>query len=93
MSTAVLFVKVLPNAAQEEIVGWEGEELKIRLKAIPEKGKANHALIAFLAKKLSVPKNAIVIVRGETNRHKRLTIDGLTKAQLLEKLTSDAGIK
>ncbi len=86
MSTAVLLIKVLPKTSREEIAGWEGEELKIRLKAVPEKGAANKALITFLAKTLGLSKQCFTIVRGETSRHKRLEISGLTQEALLEKL-------
>jgi len=85
LSTAVLLVKVLPKTSREEIVGWEEEKLKIRLKAAPEKGEANRALISFLAKKLEVAKHSITITHGETCRHKRLVIDGLTQAQALKR--------
>ncbi|MBS3903478.1 MAG: DUF167 domain-containing protein [Anaplasmataceae bacterium] len=86
MSIAVLLVKVLPKTSKEEIVGWENGELKIRLKAVPEKGAANQALIAFLSKILKVPKQTIRLVRGETGRHKRLEISGMTQEQLEERL-------
>ena len=42
-------VKVIPNASQNRIEGWKDGMLRIRLRAVPEKGKANEALVSFLA--------------------------------------------
>jgi uncharacterized protein (TIGR00251 family) len=85
-----LIVKVLPKTSREEIVGWEGDALKIRLKAVPEKGEANQALIAFLAKTLGLSKQSITIVSGETNRRKRLSIVGLSQEQLIDRLSQSS---
>lgn len=85
---AVLIVKVLPKTSREEIVGWEGDALKIRLKAVPEKGEANQALIAFLAKTLHVSKQSISILSGETSRRKRISITGFTQEELAKRLPS-----
>lgn len=68
----ILRVKVIPKASKTEIVGWEGEELKIRVKAVPEKGKANQALINFLAKYLNIAKSDVSLTGGETSRHKKI---------------------
>ena len=74
----LLPVKVIPRARKNAIVGWEDEELKVRLNAVPEKGEANEALIAFLAKSWKLPKSAVSIHSGETSRHKKLLIRGVT---------------
>ena len=74
-------VRLTPNAGRNEVSGV-GEDadgkphLKVRVTAIPEKGKANKALIALLSKSLRVPKGAISIVSGETNRVKTVEIEG-----------------
>jgi len=67
-------VKVIPKASKNEIVGWEGDTLKVRLTAAPEKGKANEALIALLAKEYGVAKSQITILKGETSRNKLVEI-------------------
>ena len=74
----LLPVKVVPRAAKNAIAGWENEELKVRLNAVPEKGAANEELIAFLAKSWKLPKSAFSIHSGETSRHKKLLIRGVT---------------
>ena len=64
--------------------------LKISLNAIPEKGKANKELIAFVAKKLKISKSCIELVSGETDRMKRLLLIG-DKQELMEKITNWLG--
>lgn len=82
----LISIKVIPKAHKSEIAGWEGEELKIRLKAAPEKGEANVELIAFLSKAFSIPKSNITLISGATSRHKRVEIHGLTEDGLKNKL-------
>ena len=48
----------------------------IRIAAPPVDGKANAALIAFVAKTIGVPKGAVTIIRGETSRNKVIRVDG-----------------
>jgi uncharacterized protein (TIGR00251 family) len=80
---ALLAVKVVPKSHKNEIVGWENNELKIRLRAVPEKGEANEELIEFLSKTFGVSKSLIVISRGETSRHKKVVLSGISQ-DLLE---------
>jgi len=73
-----LKVKVIPKSSINKIIGWEGDFLKIRINAIPEKGKVNALLIKFLAKTLKIPQSNITIIAGETCRLKTLCIKGVT---------------
>jgi len=50
--------------------------LRVRVKAVPDKGKANTAVVALLAKALGVPKSAITLVSGDTARLKTIQIEG-----------------
>ena len=82
-----LAIKVTPNAKQTEILGpveiANGETaLAIKLKAPPVDGKANAALITFLAKSLGIPKSQVTLVRGKTSRVKVLEFEGVTENQL-----------
>ncbi|PDT81992.1 DUF167 domain-containing protein [Sinorhizobium sp. BJ1] len=75
-----LTVRLTPNGGRDAIAGLEtaadGEEhLKVRVRAVPEKGKANRALIALLAKSLGLAKNRIALVSGDTQRKKILRIE------------------
>ena len=67
-------VKVSPRAAQNKIVGWRGDALHVRITAPPVEGKANQALIKFLALEFGVGKSSIRIVKGETSREKVLEV-------------------
>ncbi len=73
----ILQIKVTPNASKNEIIGWEGEILRIRVRGVPEKGRVNQELIEFLAKTLKIGKSRIEILSGHTGRLKRVKIDGL----------------
>lgn len=77
----LLAVRLTPNGGRDALDGVEtvadGQaHLKARVTAVPEKGKANKALVALLSKTLKVPKSAISVVSGETARQKILRIEG-----------------
>jgi uncharacterized protein (TIGR00251 family) len=74
-------VIIQPRSSRDEIVGMHGNALKIKLTAPPVDGKANAALIAFLAKKLGVSKSSVEIVRGHTSRIKTIRISGVSEAK------------
>lgn len=79
-----LSVKLTPNAGRDGLDGAEaaadGEMLlKARVTAVPEKGKANKALIELVAKSLKLPKSSISVISGDTARKKILRIDGDTE--------------
>jgi uncharacterized protein len=95
--SALLRVKIIPKASKSEVVGWENGELRIRLAAIPDKGRANLELIAFLAKFLEIAKSQITLIRGKKSRHKHLMISGISDeasflARLNEKIRLIDGI-
>jgi len=50
--------------------------LRVRVKAVPDKGKANAAVVALLAKAVGVPKSAVAVVSGDTARLKTIQIEG-----------------
>ena len=82
-----LQIRVVPRAKRNSIeVGSDGQ-IKVRVTAIPERGKANDALIALLSKRIGVPKRDIEIVRGRTARNKTVRVEGATKKEVLAKLS------
>ena len=84
---AVTFaVKVVPRARKNQIVGLEGDVLKIRLNAPPVDGKANDALITFLADLLQLRRAQIEIVTGHTARHKIVRVLGANARRVEERL-------
>lgn len=69
----------MPRSRSTEFVErMDDDTLKIRLKAVPEKGKANEELIRFLAKTLGIQKSDVVIVSGGTDTRKLLKIPDLS---------------
>lgn len=74
-------LRVTPNASADRVEGAEQRDdgtvvLRVRVTAVPDKGKANAAVIALLAKSLGIPKSAITLVSGETARLKTLRLAG-----------------
>jgi uncharacterized protein (TIGR00251 family) len=69
-----LTLHVQPGAKTTSCAGIHGDALKVRLAAPPVDGKANQALITWLAKTLSCPQSAIELIRGQTSRRKTLRI-------------------
>ena len=70
-------VRVQPRAARTEIVGVQGDALKVRLSAPPVDGAANEALIDLLSQTLGVPRRSIRITSGASSKSKRVEIDGI----------------
>ncbi|MBN1192935.1 MAG: DUF167 domain-containing protein [Coriobacteriia bacterium] len=70
-------VHVTPKSSRDEIAGWRGGELSVRVTAAPEGGKANAAVCELLARSLGVPKSTVRVVRGETARHKQVEAVGI----------------
>jgi uncharacterized protein (TIGR00251 family) len=85
-----LFIRLTPNVSSDEVTGIlstadNDMRLAMKVRAVPQKGRANSAAIAFLAKKLGVPKSKISIASGSTSRLKTLRIEDDPQA-ILQKL-------
>ena len=74
--------KIVPGSSKTTIVGLLDGMLKIKVAAPPEKGKANAALAAFLAKRLGIRKNAVAIVTGQTSPVKQIEVIGISASDL-----------
>jgi uncharacterized protein (TIGR00251 family) len=89
-SGVTLAVRAQPGAKKTAITGVYGEgpaaQLKIAVHAPPLEGRANQALIAFLAETFAVPKNAVELVCGELSRSKVIMLRGVTLEQAEAKL-------
>ena len=70
----LIAVHAQPGAKKSAVAGLHGEALKIRIAAPPVEGKANEALIAFVAKALGLPRRAVTLVKGESSREKLLLV-------------------
>ncbi|MDR2471614.1 MAG: DUF167 domain-containing protein [Treponema sp.] len=87
----LLDVKALPGASKTALAGVREGRLRVRLAAPPEDGRANAALIAFLAKILTCPKNKIVIYLGEKTRLKTIAVSAESPETLAETLKKALG--
>jgi uncharacterized protein (TIGR00251 family) len=85
--TSRIAVKVTAGSSNSAIGGWREQCLRVRISAAPERGKANAALIALLAKSLGLPKSSIRILRGQHSAHKTLEITGLSAEDIIARLT------
>lgn len=71
-----LTLHVQPGAKRSEITGLHGEALKLKLAAPPIEGRANEALLRFIADKFSVPLRQVELKQGGQSRHKVIAIAG-----------------
>lgn len=81
-----LSLKVSPKASRDAINEWMGEVLKVSVTAVPERGKANQAVVALLAAALGLPKRDVRVARGETEARKLIEITGLPEGEVLRRL-------
>ena len=69
-----LAVQITPNAKKTEVIGVLDDALKLKLQAQPIEGKANEALIKFLAATLALPRSAVTITHGLTSKKKLIEL-------------------
>ena len=80
-------VQITPNAKKTEVIGVLGDALKLKLQAQPIEGRANEALIKFLAGALSVARSAVTITHGLTNKRKLIEVrSGVLTVEEVERL-------
>jgi len=79
----VFAVRVTPRASRDAIEGEYQGALKVRLTAPPVEDRANDSLRRLLAARLNVAVSAVRIVGGEKNRNKRVSVVGVTRAQVV----------
>lgn len=72
----MLTLHVQPGAKRSEIVGLHGEALKIKLSAPPIEGRANEALLKYIAELFAVPLRNIELKHGGQSRHKVVAVTG-----------------
>lgn len=78
-----LTLHIQPGAKKTEIAGRHGDALKIRLAAPPVDGKANEALIRYIAERLQLSKSAVSLKSGQTSRQKVLEVVGAELAAVI----------
>jgi len=87
-----LSIRVQPGARSDALIGWTtdsrgGEVLKIRLRAPAVEGKANAALIEFLAHSLGLRRSQIAILRGDKSREKIVAVEGMTIEEIKRRIS------
>lgn len=86
-----LYVRLSPKASKDDVAGlkeFDGKTyVQARVRAVPEDGKANKAVIDLIAARLGVPKSSIELASGQTSRLKTLAISG--DAPALERKLTD----
>ena len=83
--TCRIEVRVQPGARRNEVTR-HGGELRVRVTAPAERGKANEAVVALLAERLGLPKSALRVMRGASSRRKTIEINGLTADETMRRL-------
>jgi len=84
---SVFVAKIVPGSSgPTRICGLLDEMLKVKVSAAPEKGKANKALVDFLADTLGVKKKFIAITSGLTSKVKQITVEQVTEQAIIDKL-------
>lgn len=81
-----LQILVQPRASKNEVVGEQGDALKVRLTSPPVEGAANRLCGEFIAKLLGVAKGTVSLESGDKSRHKRLFVRGMTLDEVQRKL-------
>jgi len=81
-----LLVRVVPKASREGVIGWLGDELKVRVTAAPERGRANAAVERVLTEALGLSSGRVRVVGGHAARRKVVEIEGLEEAEARRRL-------
>jgi uncharacterized protein (TIGR00251 family) len=84
--SCTLELKTIPNAPRNEIVGWMGPALKVKVHAPALEGRANDELLDFLAAQLGLHRRDVTLLRGDKSRQKLVRLAGLDEAALRRKL-------
>jgi uncharacterized protein len=81
-----LAVKVSAGASRTALDGWHDGRLRVRVGALAERGRANAAVTALVARELGLPKSAVRVVAGRTSPRKTLEITGIGEADVRKRL-------
>jgi uncharacterized protein (TIGR00251 family) len=79
---------VQPGASTSEVVGLHGDRIRLRIHSPPIDGRANEAVLKWIAARLGVPRRAVTLVRGEKSRQKTVEVAGMRAEVAREKLKS-----
>ena len=85
-----LQLRVAPGATRAGVVGRYGDAWKVRVAAAPDGGRANDAVVRLLAETLSVPRDAVKLVSGQSARDKMVELTGIDGLQAERRLAAAA---
>jgi len=85
---ASISIRVTPSASRDAVIGWQGDVLRLRVTAPAQRGKANEAVLRLLAAALGIERRRLRIIRGQTSRHKLVSVDGLDEPEIRARLGS-----
>lgn len=83
-----IHLHVQPGASTSEVTGLHGDRIRLRIQSPPVDGRANVAVIAWIAARLDVPRRSVTLVRGDKSREKTVEVSGVTVVEVTEKLKS-----
>jgi uncharacterized protein YggU (UPF0235/DUF167 family) len=86
-------VRLTPRAARDEIAGWRGDLLLLRVTAPPVAGRANAAAERLLAGVIGVPKSRVRVVAGMRGREKTMAIEGMDREEALRRLREERSVQ
>jgi len=86
-SDTLITLHVQPGARKSEVTGYDGSVIRLKIAAAPVEGKANREVIAFLSQRLGIKRGALTIRRGLTSRNKVIAVYGLTREEVLRRLS------
>jgi uncharacterized protein (TIGR00251 family) len=87
----IIRVRAQPAARRNGVTGVREGELCVAVTAPPDRGRANDAIVKVLAKVLGVPRSRVKILSGDTNRHKRLMVEGVAVDEVVAALRGVVG--
>jgi uncharacterized protein len=87
----LLDVRVQPRASRTGFAGLFGDRLKVRLQAPPVDGRANEALLEFIADACHLPKSRVTLVAGQASRDKRVRLHDLAALPAALQLATASG--
>ncbi len=83
---ATLVLRVTPRSTTPGVGPWRDGVLHVRVRRPPTEGQATAAVLVAVAAALGVPRSAVSLATGPRSRLKRVTVDGLTQAELWRRL-------
>ena len=86
---AILAVRVTPGAKRNAVAAFKEGIWNIKIAAPPVEGRANEELLAFLSKKLNVRKSSLIVVKGQSNRNKLVSVSGMSQKEIARRLSAE----